>query len=101
MWGTAKEEEKYYPIVNIPIPPGVPMRPGSFEILPDGRLAVISFHSLEDRAVKTALRNLSRGDDYRLLTKKPLRPSETETRRNPRARSARLRALERVREEAA
>ncbi len=39
MWGTAAEEAKYYPIVNIPIPPGVPMRPGSFEILPDGRLA--------------------------------------------------------------
>jgi len=39
-WGTAKEEAKYYPIVNIPIPPEVPMRPGSFEILPDGRLAV-------------------------------------------------------------
>lgn len=40
MWGTAAEEAKYYPIVNIPIPPEVPMRPGSFEILPDGRLAV-------------------------------------------------------------
>ena len=40
MWGTAKEEAKYYPIVNIPIPPEVPMRPASFENLPDGRLAV-------------------------------------------------------------
>ena len=40
MWGTAAEEVKYYPIVQIPIPAGVPMRPGSFEILPDGRLAV-------------------------------------------------------------
>jgi hypothetical protein len=40
MWGTAAEEAKYYPIVDIPIPAGVPMRPGSFEILPDGRLAV-------------------------------------------------------------
>ena len=40
MWGTAKEEAKYYPIVNIPIPPEVPMRPGGFAILPDGRLAV-------------------------------------------------------------
>jgi hypothetical protein len=38
-WGTAAEEAKYYPIVNIPIPPEVPMRPGSFEILPNGRLA--------------------------------------------------------------
>jgi hypothetical protein len=40
MWGSAQEEAKYYPIVNIPIPPQVPMRPGGFEILPDGRLAV-------------------------------------------------------------
>ncbi len=40
MWGTAQEEAKYYPIVNIPIPPTVPMRPGGLEILPDGRLAV-------------------------------------------------------------
>jgi hypothetical protein len=40
MWGTAAEEARYYPIVNIPIPPEIPMHPGSFEILPDGRLAV-------------------------------------------------------------
>lgn len=40
MWGTAAAEAKYYPIVSIPIPPGVPMRPGGLEVLPDGRLAV-------------------------------------------------------------
>ena len=40
MWGTAEEEAKYYPIVDIPIPAGVPMRPGSLESMPDGRLAV-------------------------------------------------------------
>ncbi len=40
MWGTAAEEAKYYPIVNIPIPSTVPMRPGGLESLPDGRLAV-------------------------------------------------------------
>ncbi len=40
MWGSAEEEANYYPIVDIPIPPEVPMRTGSFEILPDGRLAV-------------------------------------------------------------
>ena len=40
MWGTAAEEAKYYPIVNIPIPTGVPMRPGGLEVLPDGQLAV-------------------------------------------------------------
>ena len=39
-WGTAQEESNYYPIVSIPIPSAVPMMPGSFEILPDGRLAV-------------------------------------------------------------
>jgi 16S rRNA (cytosine1402-N4)-methyltransferase len=60
-----------------------------------GRLAVIAFHSLEDREVKQAFRGLStRG--FRLLTKKPLRPSPTEEARNPRARSARLRAIERA-----
>jgi len=40
LWGTAQEEAKYYPIVGIPIPPQVPLRPGGLEILPDGRLAV-------------------------------------------------------------
>ncbi|CAN5465883.1 hypothetical protein BH23VER1_BH23VER1_09070 [soil metagenome] len=40
MWGSGAEEANYYPVVDIPIPPGVPMRAGSFEILPDGRLAV-------------------------------------------------------------
>jgi 16S rRNA (cytosine1402-N4)-methyltransferase len=67
-------------------------------LAPAGRLAVIAFHSLEDRAVKTTFRSLA-GRGYRLLTKKPLRPTESETRANPRARSARLRAI--AREEAA
>ncbi len=40
MWGTAKEEAKYYQIVDVPIPATIPLRTGSFEILPDGRLAV-------------------------------------------------------------
>ena len=40
MWGTAAEEAKYYPIVNLAIPTGVPLRPGGLEVLPDGRLAV-------------------------------------------------------------
>jgi 16S rRNA (cytosine1402-N4)-methyltransferase len=62
---------------------------------PEGRLAVIAFHSLEDRAVKETFRSLAtRG--FRILTNKPVRPGEDEVRRNPRARSARLRALARV-----
>jgi 16S rRNA (cytosine1402-N4)-methyltransferase len=61
----------------------------------NGRLAVISFHSLEDRIVKQTFAQLGR-QGFRVLTKKPLRPSEAEVDRNPRARSARLRAIERV-----
>ncbi|HXT60220.1 MAG TPA: 16S rRNA (cytosine(1402)-N(4))-methyltransferase RsmH [Pirellulales bacterium] len=57
-----------------------------------GRLAVISFHSLEDRRMKEAFRDDPR---YRSLTRKPLRPSEDEVARNPRARSAKLRVAER------
>jgi 16S rRNA (cytosine1402-N4)-methyltransferase len=61
------------------------------------RLVVITFHSLEDRIVKHTLRGLDRaGAGIRVLTKKPLVPSETEIARNPRARSAKLRAAERI-----
>ena len=62
------------------------------------RLAVISFHSLEDRVVKHTLRELERGGELamRILTRKPVRPAGEELARNPRARSARLRAAWRV-----
>jgi 16S rRNA (cytosine1402-N4)-methyltransferase len=61
------------------------------------RLAVLSFHSLEDRIVKHTLRVLDRRDAVvRVLTKRPLVPSDGEVQRNPRARSAKLRAAERV-----
>ena len=62
------------------------------------RLAVIAFHSLEDRIVKTVFRELGKGDDVlvRVLTKRPLRPTPGEVARNSRARSAKLRAAERV-----
>jgi 16S rRNA (cytosine1402-N4)-methyltransferase len=60
-----------------------------------GRLAVIAFHSLEDREVKQAFRSLAAGEGFRLLTRKPIRPSAAESHANPRSRSARLRAIER------
>jgi 16S rRNA (cytosine1402-N4)-methyltransferase len=59
------------------------------------RLVVISFHSLEDRIVKQTFRALAAGAALRLLTKRPLAPSDEEVARNPRARSAKLRAIER------
>jgi 16S rRNA (cytosine1402-N4)-methyltransferase len=79
--------------------------------MPGGRLAVVSFHSLEDARVKAFLRRRSeaeRGSRHRppraaapapsftLSSRRPLRPGEAETARNPRARSARLRAAERT-----
>jgi 16S rRNA (cytosine1402-N4)-methyltransferase len=85
---------------------------------PGGRLVVVSFHSLEDRIVKRFMTDVSgltpapsrhdpRGlmqadrSDYRLLTRRALRPSEAEIAANPRARSARLRALCRIEAEVA
>jgi 16S rRNA (cytosine1402-N4)-methyltransferase len=60
------------------------------------RLAVITFHSLEDRVVKHTFRALAAGEAaLRVLTRKPVTPAEAEVGRNPRARSAKLRAIER------
>jgi 16S rRNA (cytosine1402-N4)-methyltransferase len=64
----------------------------------DGRFVVIAFHSLEDRIVKREFRRLA-GDSalsLRVVTPKPVRPSDTEVRRNPRARSAKLRVVQRT-----
>ena len=76
-----------------------------------GRLAVITFHSLEDRVVKTGLASFARGctcppdfpvcvcgktPDIRLVNKKPILPSQGEVEENPRARSAKLRAAEKL-----
>ena len=64
----------------------------------EGRLALISFHSLEDRVVKHTLRDLARGDDavIKVLTKHPVIAGDAEAAVNPRARSAKLRAAVRV-----
>ncbi len=67
----------------------------SFQILkPGGRLAVISFHSLEDRIVKKFFRELARQEEGTLVYKKPLTPTEEEIDVNPRSRSAKLRVIE-------
>jgi 16S rRNA (cytosine1402-N4)-methyltransferase len=63
---------------------------------PGARLVVISFHSLEDRIVKDAMREGARLGHYKLLTKKPVTASDEEIASNPRARSAKLRAAERI-----
>ncbi len=64
-------------------------------LAPGGRLAVIAYHSLEDRPVKEKFRELGRGGEFKLVTPKALKPSSREVAENPRARSARLRCVER------
>ncbi len=64
----------------------------SESLKPGGRLAVITFHSLEDRIVKEFMRN----GEFELINKKPISPSEEEVRSNPRSRSAKLRAGRRI-----
>lgn len=69
--------------------------PQAYELLaPGGILAVISFHSLEDRIVKHTFRRLARDANAHILTKKPRSATEIERQENPRSRSAKLRGLQ-------
>jgi 16S rRNA (cytosine1402-N4)-methyltransferase len=69
-----------------------------------GRFCIISFHSLEDRIVKRFFRDLEKegvpsvSARFKVLTKKPISPQSSEVVMNPRARSSKLRAIERVRD---
>lgn len=63
---------------------------------PGGRIAVISFHSLEDRLVKIIFKTKAKENSISLITKKPILPTQEEIRRNPRSRSAQLRIAEKI-----
>ena len=63
-------------------------------LAPGGRVAVISFHSLEDRTVKQTWRHLEAAGGLRIVTKRPITPGTDEQHANPRSRSAKLRAVE-------
>ncbi|MBN2584729.1 MAG: 16S rRNA (cytosine(1402)-N(4))-methyltransferase RsmH [Planctomycetes bacterium] len=65
-------------------------------LTPGGRVAIISFHSLEDRIVKTTFKRLAAEGLIEVLTRKPITPSEEEQAANPRSRSAKLRAARRI-----
>jgi 16S rRNA (cytosine1402-N4)-methyltransferase len=68
-----------------------------FEVLaPGGRMAVITFHSLEDRIVKIKFREWADSGRARAISDKPIIPGEEEVRKNPRSRSAKLRAIEKI-----
>lgn len=65
-------------------------------LAPGGRIAVITFHSLEDRIVKETFKFMAKMGGWKLITKKPICPSDNEIKENPRARSAKLRVIEKL-----
>src|SRR5439155_3437996 len=72
------------------------LRHGPAHLRSGGRFGVISFHSGEDRRVKQAFRSAEQTGQFKLVTKKPVSPTDNETARNPRARSAKLRVIEKL-----
>jgi 16S rRNA (cytosine1402-N4)-methyltransferase len=72
------------------------LKQGPAALKPGGRMAVISFQSMEDRLVKQAFRSLEQTGLMKVVTKKPLSPTAEESARNPRSRSAKLRVAKRV-----
>ena len=69
---------------------------GFSQLSKGGRMAIISFHSLEDRMVKKAFVELKNKGEGVVLTKKPIIPSESEIKQNPRSRSSKLRLIEKI-----
>ncbi len=69
---------------------------GFLRLAPKGRIAVISFHSLEDRIVKNFYKQMEGEGRGKRINKKPIIPTETEIKENPRSRSAKLRILEKI-----
>jgi 16S rRNA (cytosine1402-N4)-methyltransferase len=65
-------------------------------LLIGGRIVIMSYHSLEDRMVKHAFKSLKQAGELKVLTKKPVMASDEEIQINPRSRSAKLRAAERI-----